>query len=183
MKPDGWDLVLDVGQACDALGIRVILYPGVVTPRGDLGEFDPGKKHLMVAAQHPDWLYVLAHEAGHMEQWVTNHPTWYPGRDDFGTLDLWLRHKKEYDGREFIHAIRRIQKCEHYAEKYAMKQLRRIRHPDIGRLNQVANFGLWRFEHLRQTRTWLDQTPERVAAMPKRLISVSRMARLPDGWF
>jgi hypothetical protein len=182
MTSNGWLLVEEVVRACRERGIDLVLYPGGATPKGDLGEFDPQKKHLMVAAQDPDWLYVLAHEAGHLEQWAANHPTWYPERDDFRTLELWLR-GRDYDGREFVHAIRRIQRCEHFAEKYALKLLRKFKHPDTARYCQGANFGLWRFEHLRQTRTWIDQTDERVAKMPRRLISVARASKLPAGWF
>lgn len=178
-----WGFVEQVSALCKEHGIELVFHPGSITPAKDLGEFNVGKKRLVVAIQDPDWLYVLAHEAGHLHQWLTNDPSWYPDRDDFRTLDRWLSHKEEYDGRAFVHAVRRVQRCEHFAEKYAIKRLREMHHPDVQRYCQIANFGLWRFEHLRQTRTWLDQTDGRVAAMPKRLISAARAAKLPTGWF
>lgn len=179
---NGWHLVEQVAQACFDHKIELVFYPGALTPEGDLGEFDPYNGHLVVAAKDPDWLYVLAHEMGHLEQWATNHPTWYPERNDFMTLSLWLKRKQEYDGRAFVHAVRRVQRCEHFAEKYALQLLRKYDHPDVSRYCQMANFGLWRFEHLRQTRSWIDQTDERVAKMPKRLISTARAIKLPTGW-
>lgn len=167
---------------CSALGVSLVFHPGELTRAGDQGEFDNIKKRLVVCVEHPHWPYVLAHELGHMDDWRLHPEEWPAEPDDYGDFNRWLAGEASLPPRKLLHLVRRIQRCEHYAERHALKLLRRFGHPKVETYVKKANFGLWQYEASRQSRRWIEATPAGEEAMPDRLLPLSRLGDLPVGF-
>ncbi len=174
-----------VRAQCAAHGIRFHL--GATRRSGNVGYFDDKRKFLFVAADEADWLTTLAHEYGHMTQWIEGRFGWDPRAEDADSrFEEWLVGKHpDYSARRVLRLVRAIQRCELDAERRALHLARRWHlTPDVIALARSGNANVWRYEVARQISTWpknADATIEE--KLPDRLMSVRMIGKPPTVMF
>lgn len=138
---------VDVVQRCCKLtNVRLLWGKGasLAMPGESMGElagyFTPpeGKRPgiLAVARGKPrtKWLTVLAHEFGHMSQWLFSDPTWMAttlpdGRDAQTLMDDWVDGKIELDADEISEVFNRVRQCELDADARAVQYIKDYKLP------------------------------------------------------
>jgi len=83
-----------VKDECKTYGVKCSLRPSkYVKMDGNVkcsGWFDEEVPELVVAMNRPDWIEILAHEYGHLTQWVEQVPIWKKAEVSLGKVWEWL---------------------------------------------------------------------------------------------
>ena len=112
-------------KRCGDYGVSLVLVPRRTTKFGDYGEFDDEKKRVVVCVNDPGWLTTLAHELGHMDQWIEGSAEWAAVRDYdytdfdglFAVIDRYLHDPIERESiRAFGHA--EVHRCHTYLQRW-----------------------------------------------------------------
>lgn len=126
-----------------------------VEPRIYAGGYfqDLSRKHgiLACATNNPEYLNLLVHEFGHMEQWIENTPIW--GDAKYASyIDEWLSGKEINNIEE---KIDRVKFMELDCEKRAVKNIQKYNLPiNISEYIKKANSYILFYTYLKQTRKW-----------------------------
>lgn len=143
------------------------------------GFWDDTRRELYVAVARPDWLAILAHEVGHVEQFLANR--WIDSTPH-GNVDEWLSKKIELSPRRLLSSVRAVQRCERDAEMHGIALMRRFNLGNLGDYARHANVYVWSYEIARRTRLWPNRKAivgaERLA--PARLLSERDLGRVPS---
>lgn len=173
-------------KRCGDYGVSLVLVPRRTTKFGDYGEFDDEKKRVVVCVNDPGWLTTLAHELGHMDQWIENSPEWQAvcgvGADAYDEFDAWYTKGQKLSPRALLSLIRRIQRCELDAERRALRTIRAFGLADPKAYAQVANFHVWQYEAARRFSRWVAAPDTYSAEIPDRLMRISSVGKLPAGY-
>jgi len=169
---------------CAAAGILFRLEAREKTREGDLGWFDSDKKRLLGCVNRADWLTVLAHEVGHLEQFVEGDPVLQPDAPDFvGDFEAWCQGKKKLKALRLRQTVRTIQRNELDAERRAVGMIRSFHLTEkIDTYIREANLYVWKYEVSRRVGHWPnygDAVSHVVEEMPSRLMAVSQIGKPP----
>ncbi len=148
---------LDVVRGeCAAAGVKLNLSAKSFA-KDEIGSFDHETKVLSVCVSRKDWLGVLAHELGHLRQWIERR-TWFESGVDtaYTVFDDWLSGKQPRISRvKLLSACRTVQKVEHDAERRAIKMIRTYKIvDDVDAHIRDANLYVWNFEVAYRCGTW-----------------------------
>ena len=169
-------------KRCGDYGVSLVLVPRRTTKFGDYGEFDDEKKRVVVCVNDPGWLTTLAHELGHMDQWIEGSAEWAAVRDyDYTDFDSWYRGQK-LSPQALQRLVRRIQRCELDAERRGLRLIRRFGLADPKVYAQGANFHVWQYEAARRFGRWVEAPAKHSAEIPDRLMRFSDIGKLPAGY-
>lgn len=169
-------------KRCGEYAVTLVLAPRRTTKFGDYGEFDSEKRRVAVCVNDPGWLTTLAHELGHMDQWIENSPEWMAVRDyDYTDFDSWYRGQK-LSPKALQNIVRRIQRCELDAERRALRTIRQFGLGDPRAYAQGANFHVWQYEAARRFGHWVSPPEKHSPEIPDRLMRLSDVGRLPAGY-
>ncbi len=165
-----------VREECAKYGIAFILRPRM----RDLGVFDYIKRTLTVNASGEDFYLVLAHEVGHLHQWV-EHPAAFEAHSDGYDLFMeWLNGKRRLTARKVLSIVRRTQRMERDAEKRALRDIREWRLMDDTKpYVQDSNMYIWQYEIARRLGKWPALDTDQAAAMPTRLMPLTLLGKPP----
>lgn len=173
-------------KRCGDYGVSLVLVPRRTTKFGDYGEFDDVKKRMVVCVNDPGWLTTLAHELGHMDQWLENTPAWAGAAsaesDAYTAFDDWIVRGKKTAGPALQSLVRRIQRCELDAERRALRLIRKYGLADPKAYAQVANFHVWQYEAARRFGRWVVAPVEYSSEIPDRLMRIADIGKLPAGY-
>lgn len=106
---------------------------------------------LACATKNPEYLNLLVHEFGHMEQWIENTQIWKDACG-VGDIDEWLLGK---DINNIEDKIDKAKFMELDCEKRAIKNIIKYQLPiNITEYTKKANSYILFYEYLKQTRKW-----------------------------
>ena len=168
-----------VTYAMDRLAVvsgELVLTPTTETGDGNIGQFDEQSRRMIVAIGRSDWCGVLAHELGHVEQLIDGR---FSDGNAWAIADGWLENNKAVNTKILNNAINYIQRCEHDAEKHAIKLCKLFKvgldFPDYIR---KANAYLWAWEGARRYGRWPHSAVHTLC--PSRLIPLKALSVLPQ---
>jgi hypothetical protein len=118
----------------------------------NLGEFEEDSRRLTVAVSAPDWSGVLAHELGHVEQFLDKR--YAKAGDHQHRFDKYLA-GQEVKPRALLSSVRYLQRMELDAERHAVCLIDRFALP-VDRLRYIksANAYVLAFEWARRHGRW-----------------------------
>jgi hypothetical protein len=172
-----------VQGVCASAGVRLRLESKKRNKSGDLGFFNEDTRVLYVAVANDNWPMILAHELGHLQQFVAGHPLWKEAATHH--FEEWLAGKKRIPGPKLLSLTRAIQRLELDAERRALVMARKWGlTEDRGGYAQRANFYILCHEVARITGIWptADKLPHYealVASMPSHLVNRKLLGKLP----
>lgn len=176
-----------VKQLCKQHGVKLTL--ANVRKVSDTGEgngfFNDLPAELAVAMKQPkgEWLAVLIHEVGHLEQWINFSKgkevgLWMKGekqgQDVYALLDKWTEKKITLNRRQVLDLVRRIVAIELDCERKALRNINKHKLPiDPIKYTQQAYAYLFSYFIVAETRQWYDKEPyynkQIVKTMPTKL--------------
>jgi len=173
-----------VRAECAEHGVRFVVDGAAAGEHYGYFDNEPrsGVPILYVAANEPHWLVTLAHERGHMRQWIENRFGFRKGTEDADALFAkWLAgHRDAFSPRKLIHIVRAIQRGEHDAERRCLRDVRDWHLArDLGAVAAHANLNVWRYEIARRVGSWPEESDALIAQMPRRLMRASEIAKPP----
>ena len=136
---------------------------------GNLGGFHY-KFGIEIAAQYPGWLAVLAHEYGHFEQMLEEHPDW--GASAYVFME-WIRHEVELSADQVLDLTRSLQRLERDAEVRALSYIKEFNLGDVNDYTRRANRYVLSFELARRHRVWPHISDEFLPLFSKKLVSIA----------
>ena len=167
-----------ISYALDRLSVvsgSLVLAPAQRVGGLTVGVYDCTERNLTIAVGNPQWLGVLAHEIGHVEQEIEGL---YPSGASWVIFDRWLeKPTTTIAPRTLLRAVREIQHCEHDAERRALRLIRDMKLPvDPWEYARQANAYLWGHEFARLYRRW----PSTGSALcPARLVPLRALRSVP----
>ncbi len=130
------------------------------------------------------WLGVMAHEFGHMMQWVEHDAAWRAVGGS-NRLFRWLDHKVECRPATVLRDIRAHQAMELDADRRALAMIRRFDLPvDRDEYVRAANAYIWSYVYTAAHRRWngVSSPPSVLAMMPTRLLPLRAYRVMPPGY-
>lgn len=168
-----------VTYAMDRLAVvsgELTLTPTTSIGGNNIGQFDEDSRKLMVAVGLPDWCGVLAHELGHVEQFIDGR---FPDGTAWSIVDSWLEDNQAVNTKVLNESINYIQRCEHDAERHAIRLCRSFKLPlDMPDYIRKANAYLWAWEGARRYGRWPASAVSTLC--PPRLIPLKALSVLPQ---
>lgn len=179
-KPDVNAFLEHVETRLSMCGGRLVMQAvDYLEDQGCSGFWDDTRRELYVAVARGDWLTILAHEVGHVEQFMQKR--WVDSRPH-GNFEQWLSKKIELSPRRLLSDVRAVQRCERDAEAHGISLLRRFNLGNVSDYTRHANVYVWSYEIARRTRAW----PKRKAIVgaehlsPARLLSDRDLGHVPS---
>lgn len=116
------------------------------------GYFDSGNMELVVAAKRRDFVEILAHEYGHLTQWVERCPEWVAAENTLDHIDRWLQGEEVEDIRDHIKFSRDLELDN---EKRTVELIKKFELPiDTVRYTKKANGYVYFYTWMMSTRRW-----------------------------
>ena len=144
------------------------------------GYFDDDPDPILAVAigkDEKEWLPILVHEFGHMNQWIENHPYWTNLRGPKGEasdlLDQWLK-GKEFTKKTINSFTKALINVEYDCEVRTLKEIKKFNLPIDSEVYIQKSLSYVLFYHVvRKTKQWYTpglepyMIPEVFSAMPK----------------
>lgn len=149
-----------VKSECAQYGIKFDLRPGkyVEHQKGmkTSGFFYAEKKMLVCATKNPNFIRIVAHEYGHLTQWVDNCKEWIEyDKSEADILDEWLS-GKDFNNKKIKRAITASLNLELDNEKRTVRILKKFGMPKskIDFYIQQSNAYVLFYLYMLETRKW-----------------------------
>lgn len=149
------------------------------------------KKIVVACGRSIDkWISTLAHEVGHLDQYIEQSPAWtgtsYKGMDLVTRIDDWIDGKCEIKPETLKNYITRIQTLEHDCEIRALEKISEYNLPiDPDLYTQQANAYVWFYTYVRHARVWhkegkpVYQEKRVYQHMPKQMMELHEYSSMP----
>lgn len=182
--PRGIPAFLDfVRGQCAEHGITLVYKPGDSARNGDVGSFDHESKRLVTFVGRADWLLNLAHEMGHLRQFVERRAFYCSSAADVEAFFSWCAGKQKVTARRLLRMTRAIQRIENDANRRGLRFVRDFHLGDAKAFAREFNLYVWRYEVARRAGFWPRWGPARhelIRAMPTRIIPMTAIGKAPE---
>jgi len=147
-----------VKDECKTYGVKCSLRPSkYVKMDGNVkcsGWFDEEAPELVVAMNRADWIEILAHEYGHLTQWVEQVPIWKKAEVSLGKVWDWLDGKNCRTIGKHIGVARDLELDN---EKRSVALIKKWQFDiDVDEYTRKANAYVLFYNYLYHTRRWSD---------------------------
>lgn len=116
------------------------------------GYFDEGVPELVVAVNRPDWIEILAHEYGHLTQWVEGIEIWETAEISLPKVWGWLGGKRVVNIQKHISVARDLELDN---EKRAVKIIKKFKlNVDLKHYVKKANAYVHFYNWMLLSRKW-----------------------------
>ena len=136
------------------------------------GWYSDDDKELVVARKYEDWLWILAHEFCHFNQWCEQAPVSF---GDFNTFWEWLE-GKDFPYHKVLESYRAVTDLEYDAESRTITLIKNLELPiNILEYTKACNSYLFYYNVVLKHRKWFDSYSEEDTrkvlrtSMPRRL--------------
>jgi len=137
------------------------------------GYFD--EKSLVVATgdSQENWLPILIHESGHLDQYIEKISIWQDGESSIDSIDAWLKGKPLHN-RDIVKCFKSVIKLELDCEKRTIKKIKKYKLDiDKNLYIQKANAYLFSYWATFRNKKWFPfpyNNPHIYSCMPKKFL-------------
>jgi hypothetical protein len=156
------------GVKCDLRKTKYVIVSGNMKCSG---YFDEQAPVLVCSMNRPDWIEILAHEFGHLTQWIDNIPLWKKADESIPLLDNWLSGEEVPNIKKHLGVCRDLELDN---EKRTVKIIKKFGLDiDVDKYIKKANAYVFFYNRLLATRKWCtpDNSPytnkKVIASMPR----------------
>lgn len=179
----------DLKELCDKHKVRLKLVDAYAVYQDGCatgGSFGGVRKMVLTCATaRPDWLYILVHEACHLDQYLYDQDIWINKGDSYDYMGDWLLNQRIKDIDKHIN---NVQDLEMDCEMRAVRKIRKYKLPiKVSEYIQRANAYIYFFAYLKHSRKWPGSKKSPYAneeiwkKMPKKFLTTYR--KLPKKYF